>query len=514
MDIYLRRDCRELRDVVFRLLKHSCDNPDYCFASISQRLSQNHFRLSPDIECDLCDELSKFGAECGIKWYGADYYVFDGTIYVPVAEMLISDAFRFFMSEIGMKIAEKKRISLFKNEFLPSIKINARLKPRLDIVAFSNGVLDLTDFSFHAPSPEYHVLHMNSYPYKEKADCQKWKKFLREVLPDKTSRVILQMFLGLGLIERGTVFNPYENKDSAKVELCLILLGSGANGKSVIYQTAMGLFGTDRISGVDYDELTSPGDEGMRSRRLLRDAIFNWSSDSDATTFGRKRTGVFKRIVSGEPVLDRGIGENVSQNFHLPYLIFNLNELPYPNDTSLGFIRRLQFITFDVTIPPEKQNKALAAELVSEYPGIFNWVVRGCKELKRKRFVFPSSEGNRRQMLLAQLKVNPTLAWVNAYGARPEKNASNEIASKMRSDDIAESVKRFCEDNDVDCPSVISIGRTLNAFGFKRKKMAWGKEYDMYGVDKEYIMRPFVIQHEEYRVGYKVDSASYIGEDD
>lgn len=514
MEVLLRKDSTELRDLVFKSLEKSSDNPNYCFASIAQRLILSHYRLTADLECDLCDELSKFGAECGIKWYGADYYVFDGTIYVPVAEMLLADAFRFFMSKIGLKITEKKRISLFKNEFLPSIKINARLKPRLDIVAFKNGVLDLRDFSFHSPSPEFHVIHRNEYKYQANANCPKWNRFLHEVLPDKASRAILQMFLGLGLVERGTVFNPFENKDSAKVELCLILLGSGANGKSVIYQTAMGLFGTDRISGVDYDELTSPGDEGMRSRRLLRDAIFNWSSDSDATTFGRKRTGVFKRIVSGEPVLDRGIGENVSQNFHLPYLIFNLNELPYPNDTSLGFIRRLQFVSFDVTIPPEKQNKTLAAELVSEYPGIFNWVVRGCKELKRRRFVFPSSEGNRRQMLLAQLKVNPTLAWINAYGARAERNATNELSCKMRSDDIAESVKRFCEDNDVECPSAIAIGRTLNTFKFRRKKMSWGKEYEMYGVDRDAIMRPFVIEHEEYRYGTLSDPESYLKVDD
>ena len=116
------------------------------------------------------------------------------------------------------------------------------------------------------------------------------------------------MFLGLGLIERGTVYNPCEGKDCAKVELCLILIGSGSNGKSVIFNTAMGIYGRDRISGIDYDELTSPGDEGMRARRLLRDALFNWSSDSDSRTFGRKRTGVFKRIVSGEPVTDRKIG--------------------------------------------------------------------------------------------------------------------------------------------------------------------------------------------------------------
>ena len=128
------------------------------------------------------------------------------------------------------------------------------------------------------------------------------------------------MFLGLGLIERGTVYNPYEGKNMAKIELCLLLIGAGSNGKSVVMQTAVGVFGKERISSLDYDELVAPGDEGMRSRRLLRNAIFNWTSDSETRTFGKRRSGVFKRIVSGEPVTDRRIGHDVEENLRMPCL--------------------------------------------------------------------------------------------------------------------------------------------------------------------------------------------------
>ena len=57
--------------------------------------------------------------------------------------------------------------------------------------------------------------------------------------------MILQMFLGLGLIQRGTAYNPYEGKESSKIELCLLLIGTGANGKSVIFDVACNLFGKD-----------------------------------------------------------------------------------------------------------------------------------------------------------------------------------------------------------------------------------------------------------------------------
>ncbi len=509
-----RIDKTDLRDFVYRGMYEAAMDPAMRFGDLAVALRGSHYKLSPDLECDLGDELSELGKSCKLKYYGNEYYVFDGLIWVPVSLEVICDAFRFFMSRMGLKLTEGKRKGLLNGDFLPSVRINSRLCPRLDVVAFKNGVLDLSDYTFHAPSPDFHVIYQHPYKYDAKAKCPKWNHFLKEVLPDKSSRVILQMFLGLGLIERGTIYNQFEHGDKSKVELCLILLGSGANGKSVIYQTAMGLFGAERISGVDYDELTGSGDEGMRSRRMLRDAIFNWSSDSDANTFGRKRTGVFKRIVSGEPVLDRGIGENVQQNYKLPYLIFNLNELPYPNDTSLGFIRRLQFVAFDVTIPPDKQNKHLAQDLVPEYPGIFNWLIRGAKELKRRKYIFPSSEGSRRQMLLAQLKMNPILAWCTAYGARARPQANQELCTKMKSTDIMESLTRFCEDNDVDCPSAKSIGHILLAKGFAKKNKAWGKEYEMYGVDANAIMRPFVIRNEDFDLGYRRDLESFIDEED
>ena len=41
-------------------------------------------------------------------------------------------------------------------------------------------------------------------------------------------------------------------------------IGTGANGKSVIFYVACNIFGKDRISKMDYADLTADGDEGMR----------------------------------------------------------------------------------------------------------------------------------------------------------------------------------------------------------------------------------------------------------
>lgn len=489
----------EMREAVFSDLYAVSQGIESRMPQIVNRFRDVNFRYEPEIENELVEEIYNIALLCHLKWYDGSYYVFDGKIYVIVSMDAVESAFSLWMMRIGLHLPQKRKRDIFRYEFLPSMKITNKMNPRLDIVAFSNGVLDLSDNTFHDFSPDYHCLYYHPYKYDVKATCPKWKAFLKEVLPDKNSRMILQMFLGLGLIERGTVYNQCEGgKEHPKIELCLILIGEGANGKSVVYQTAMGLFGKNRISGVDYDELTASGDEGMRARRMLRDAIFNWSSDSDARSFGKKRTGVFKRIVSGEPVTDRAIGGNVSQIYDLPYLVFNLNELPYPDETSLGFIRRLQFVSFDVTIPEARQNKTLAQELAKEYSGIFNWVMRGTREIRRRKFQFPDAEGSRRQVLLAQLRGNPIVAWVNSYHVRSQAKVKGEAYIWMPTADVIESIFSFCEDNDADMPSKQLIGHTLSKMGFGKKRDREGYLYKMYGVMEGDLIRSFVIRNETF----------------
>ena len=310
--------------------------------------------------------------------------------------------------------------------------------------------------------------------------------FIHEVLPDKTSRMILQMFLGLGLIQRGTAYNPYEGKESSKIELCLLLVGTGANGKSVIFDVACNIFGKDRISKMDYADLTADGDEGMRGRYPIRNAIFNWSSDSDPKKFGRKNTGMFKRLVSGEPVPMRKLGRDILEGNSIPYLIFNLNELPFPDDASLGFIRRLQYVSFDVTIPKERQDPELASKIIrEELSGVFNWIFRGAMELRNRKYRFPAAEGSRRQLLISLLGSNPIYAWIRAYDMRCSPEARGEISECMLAKEMYERFVEFCNANDVeekDIPTIQKFGRDMSdKYGFFKKRSQGGMTYKVYG---------------------------------
>lgn len=466
----------------------------------------------------FCRTVRELAKDCPVKYCNRSFYMFNGKIYEVVDVSVIEQAYQLLLEDLFIA-PMLSRPGIRRDNFIDVIRQYNTLNPQPYIVAFANGVVDfgLNKNPMVMPfSPEYHVTYYHPYDYDPKAKCDRWMNFINEVLPDRTSRLILQMFLGLGLTQRCSAYNAAEGKSAGKVELCLLLVGAGANGKSVIFDVACNLFGRERISKMDYADLTADGDEGLRGRFPIRNAIFNWSSDSDPRKFGRKNTGIFKRIVSGEAVPMRELGKNVTELSTLPYLIFNLNELPLSEDATLGFIRRLQYISFDVTIPKEKQDPNLASKIVrEEMSGVFNWVFRGMLELKRRHYQFPPSKGGTRQLVLSLLESSPVVAWIRAYGLRAEPEAKGEQAVWMQSGFLYESMKTFCEDNNVDeemLPSTQKFGHRMRAGHFLKTRDRDGYKYKIYGACEEDLKEHIIVNNSDF--GENDEPESFIKDDD
>lgn len=506
-------------DILFGQLLVLANDPDFGFGELGcnwgsgDGYNKNYARF--------CRAMRRLAKASPVKSVGKVFYLFNGKIYAPVDDDVVEGAYNLLVEHLSISAAFGKR-NLCNTVFLQVIRDYNVLNTRFELVAFSNGVVD---FSMENPqlypfSPEFHVTYYHPYEFNPKARCDRWMSFLHEVLPDRNSRLILQMFLGLGLISRGDAYNPYTGKMADKVELCLLLLGSGANGKSVIFDVACALFGREKVSKMDYADLTADGDEGMRGRYPIRNAIFNWSSDTDPKKFGRKNTGMFKRLVSGEPVPYRKLGENVLESNTIPYLIFNLNELPFPEDASLGFIRRLQYVSFDVVIPPDRRNPQLASLIIqNELSGVFNWVLRGSKEVRRRKFQFPAAEGSKRQLMLSLLGSQPVLAWLKAYSLRNERGVKGEQPIYLKASVMYDSFVQFCRDNDMEAdkiPTQQKFGRTMwEKCCFFKKRIDGVVQYETYGVPEKELMEHILLAAGGYGVEEEnMDGVSFIKDDD
>lgn len=499
-------------------------NGKYSFDRFRDDWGRTNSNKYNTMKADFSKEMRKLAMDCPVKCSGGAFYIYNGKIYEMVPQMVVEQSYQLLVTDLYVSPMIYNK-SVMKEAFIQTIVAYNILRPTFDIVAFKNGVVDFgAGLKVKEPkvmpfSPDYHVTYYHPYDFNPKARCDRFMSFLYEVLPDKTSRMILQMFLGLGLIQRGTAYNLYGGTASSKVELCMLLIGGGANGKSVLFDIACALFGNDKISKMDYAELTADGDEGMRGRYPIRNAIFNWSSDSDPRKFGRKNTGMFKRIVSGEPIPIRKLGQDISDPNCVPYLIFSLNDLPLSDDSSLGFIRRLQYVSFDITIPKDRQDPELAAKIIgSELSGVFNWVFRGSLEIRRRKFQFPAAEGSIMQLLRSLIGSQPIRAWLKAYSIRNMAETKGEIFIWKKSAELYSYFTQFCRDNGLengDIPSVQKFGRDMwNIYGFDRKKAAEGMVYKLFGVLDDNLKETVLIDQVQLPGECDEPDSGFIKDDD
>ena len=491
----------------------------YGFARFAVPWGRKYSDFRMKLEQSFKTTMRQFAKECGIMYLNGDFYYFNGKVYEKVSLFSISEAYEQLLERLG--INDMSLNKTFRNDiFINTIKAYNELHVRNDIQAFKNKVVDLRTVGLkdkrvtHPFSPDFHVIDYHPYNYDPLASAPIFNRFLREVLPDATQRHILQMFLGLGLVQSSDVFDKDNPQPRNTVEICLLLLGNGANGKSVLFNVICALFGKSHISNIDYDTMTADGDEGLRGRATIRSAVFNWSSDSDAKKFGKKNTAMFKRIVSGESYPYRLLGHDIDQAEQCPYLIFNLNEAPLIEEGTNGFMRRLQFVNFDVTIPKFKQDPNLANKIINkELPGVFNWVVRGSREIRRRHFKFPDSTASLRSKLRSLLPSNPVYAWVRMFGMRPEPLAPGELSVYIKAEKLYGYYQKFSEINDLEeLTTVARFGRSLSAMKFTKMRKVDGYYYLCYGVTEEQLGKPVSVAtiSDNVRESVQEDKDSFI----
>ena len=185
------------------------------------------------------------------------------------------------------------------------------------------------------------------------------------MLPDESSQLVLAEYLGYVFV----------HPSQLKLEKVLLLHGSGANGKSVVFEVVTALLGPENVSHHSLNSLTT---EPAYCRANLATSLVNYASELSKGL----EADAFKQIVSGEPIEAR-----------LPYgkpfvirdyakLIFNCNELPTDVEHTHAYFRRFMIVPFPVTIPEAEQDKTLAARIIAhELPGVFNWILVGLKRL-------------------------------------------------------------------------------------------------------------------------------------
>lgn len=179
---------------------------------------------------------------------------------------------------------------------------------------------------------------------------------------------------------------------------------------------------------------------------------------------------------------------------NVPWLIFSMNNIPKASDCSHGYFRRFLYVVFNHIVPEELQNKHLADDLKAEYPGILNWIRRGGKYLRQRRYVFPKSENSEKQKLYVIGQGDVVSSWMLARGVRASAQAKGELAVWIKSSELFADMEQYVELNNFES-SVTSnaFGRAMQKHGFigaSRKRQSDGIYYYVYGCSEEELKTP------------------------
>lgn len=252
------------------------------------------------------------------------------------------------------------------------------------ILSLENGLLDIDAYLagesdvLQPHSPDFFCLNSTDYDYNPNAKCPEFDKALELYFQnDQDRKALLVEWMGLCLIP-DTSFNK-----------CLVLVGEGGNGKSVILDVLQNLVGKDNCSSVPLEQLGNRFQLFNTHGKLVNIA-------SDVGRLDQSAEGIFKQFTSGDLMQFEEKHKPAFTARPTARMTLAANELPSIKDKSSGIHDRLLILPFEFQIPEENQDLRFKDSgrddwvFRKELPGILNKALEGLKRLKsRGKFKTP-----------------------------------------------------------------------------------------------------------------------------
>jgi P4 family phage/plasmid primase-like protien len=307
-----------------------------------------------------------------------------------------------------------------------------------ELIAFPNGLLELSSDKLHPPNPDFFTLGALSFNYEPKrGDPKAWLEFLDQVY-DKAGNEAEARDQIEALQE---VFGYLLTPDISQ-EKCFMLLGPPRSGKGTMAQMMQALLASTTVAGPALSDFgTEFGLSALIGKQLaiiddLRVARKdqNLMIENVLKISGRGRFTINRKYLS-------------HWNGVLPVkLVFISNEMPQLGDDSPALSGRFIILTTRQSFFGREDPDLFKTRLHPELVDVFHWALDGLRRLrKNRRFKEPqASEDARTQManlgslvisfIAERCELDPN-AYVNKnalYKAYKEFAASNEMPADMK----------------------------------------------------------------------------------
>ncbi len=247
-----------------------------------------------------------------------------------------------------------------------------------DVVNCRNGELELIGASriLQLHRREHYRTTQIPVEYDESAEAPMFWQFLNDVFRDDVDRddkcrAVLELI-------------GYTLMSHAKHEKFVMLIGGGANGKSVLLSVIESLVGFENVAGVQPAQFASKWQRAHLHMKLanivteLKQGEVIADAELKAISSGELTTVEFK---NGQPFNMRAFAT----------CWFGTNHLPHTRDFSDALFRRATILTFNRTFAASEQDHNLKAKLIAELPGILRYALAWYAHAIANGFTEPAS---------------------------------------------------------------------------------------------------------------------------
>lgn len=245
-----------------------------------------------------------------------------------------------------------------------------------------NDWLDPGQWRYHPHDKQNYRTTQIPVQYDPNAEAPRFKQFLNEIFaPDNDRQEKIRALLEI---------MGYTLMSHSRHEKFVMLIGAGANGKSVFLSVLEALCGCENVSGVqpsNFDRTFQRAHLHMKLANIVTE-LKQGEVIADAE---------LKAITSGEP-------STVEQKFKDPFVMrpfstcwFGTNHMPHTRDFSEALFRRAVIITFNRVFNDNEKDPMLKETLFKELPGILNMALDAYAEALVHGFTEPSSSARSKQ---------------------------------------------------------------------------------------------------------------------
>jgi P4 family phage/plasmid primase-like protien len=289
-----------------------------------------------------------------------------------------------------------------------------------------NGLYNWLTDEFLPHTPDYYSINQIPVRYNPHARPKLFLKFLRQVLYQQDIRTAIEMIAYTFI--RKNIFDYY-----------FVLIGIGANGKSVFIGIISNLHGLKNISNVSLKSLTNDND-----RFALFDMVNKTINvDTELSNASVKDVSLLKKLTGTQPMRVQQKGQPAFDVELFAKQIFSTNEMPNISDNTDARYRREITFHFYRQFEGKNQDRNLLKKIVNneeEMSGIFNLVVNSLRVITKNNEIHVNAATIKERRAKAKLTQNPIKAFLEDALAKEPTEDDYETG-----DDLYDAFYRFCK---------------------------------------------------------------------